>query len=119
MINQAVGSYKEFCMGYRNPSWSGLGYISTMKLSVGAVDVTNLDEVTEIIVSYDRCEKNDAYIGQITMLLSSSFCGLTAALWGLDLALADDIAPAPAQPISRHSPPQRAAIPPHTSHPLL
>ncbi len=119
VINQAVGSSKEFCMGYLNPSWSGLGYISTMKLSVGAVDVTNLDEVTEIIVSYDRCEKNDAYIGQINMLTASSFCGLNGALWGLDLAVADDIANGKHQPMYWQSQPEGAAIPVYNCQPLL
>lgn len=38
VINQAVGPSKEFCMGYMNPG-AGEGYISTMKLSVGTVDV--------------------------------------------------------------------------------
>ena len=66
VINQAVGPSKEFCMGYMNPG-AGEGYISTMKLSVGTVDVKDLDTVTENIVSYDRCEKNDAYIGQINL----------------------------------------------------
>lgn len=75
VIEQAIGPSKEFCMGYMNPGApDGRGYISTMKLSVGTVDVKGLDAVTENIVSYDRCEKNDAYIGQINMLTVSSFC---------------------------------------------
>lgn len=85
VINQAVGPSKEFCIGYMNPG-AGEGYISTMKLSVGTVDVKDLDTVTENIVSYDRCEKNDAYIGQINMLTVSSFCGLNGAVWGFDHA---------------------------------
>jgi len=35
VINGAVGSDKDFCMGYLNPNVSGNGYISTLKLSVG------------------------------------------------------------------------------------
>jgi len=91
VINGAVGSEDDFSMGYLNPDASGNGYISTLKLSVGKVSVKNLDEVTEGIVSYDRCEANDAYIGQINMLTASSFCGLNGAVWGYDLALADNI----------------------------
>lgn len=92
VIEQAVGSSKEFCMGYMNPGApSGEGYISTMKLSVGTVDVEDLDDVTSVIVSYDRCEKNDAYIGQINMLTVSSFCGQNGAVWGYDLAVHEDI----------------------------
>ena len=93
VVNQSLGSSKEYCMGYMNPGApSGEGYISTLKLSVGAVDVDNLDDITEVIVSYDRCEKNDAYIGQINMLTVSSFCGLNGAVWGYDLAIHNDIA---------------------------
>lgn len=93
VINGAVASEfaGPFCMGYLNPGASGQGYISTLKLSIGLVSVDNLDEVTEGIVSYDRCEKNDAYIGQINMLTASSFCGLNGAVWGYDLAVADRI----------------------------
>jgi len=91
VINGAVGSDNEYCMGYLNPGGSGLGYISTLKLSVGTVDVSGLDDVTERIVAYDRCEKNDAYIGQINMLTASSFCGLNGAVWGYDLAVAEDL----------------------------
>src|SRR5215469_8925424 len=65
IVNGAVGPFDEYCMGYMNPGASGYGYISTLKLSTGIVKVTNLDPGTEGIVSYDRCEKNDAYIGQI------------------------------------------------------
>ncbi len=91
VINGAVGSDPYFCMGYLNPGASGTGYISTLKLSVGSVSVENLDEVTEGIVAYDRCEKNDAYIGQINMLTASSFCGLNGAIWGYDLATAENL----------------------------
>lgn len=91
VINGAVGSEKDFCMGYLNPDASGNGYISTLKLSVGKVSVDNLDEVTEGIVSYDRCETNDAYIGAINMLTASSFCGLNGATWGIDLAEAENL----------------------------
>ena len=91
VIDGAVSPMNEFCMGYLNPGASGQGYISTLKLSVGYVNVENLDEITEAIVSYDRCEKNDAYIGQINMLTASSFCGLNGAVWGYDLAISDAI----------------------------
>ena len=76
VINQAVGPSKEFCMGYMNPG-AGEGYISTMKLSVGTVDVKDLDTVTENIVSYDRCEKNDAdQHAYCLFFLWTEWCGL-------------------------------------------
>jgi histidine decarboxylase len=100
VINGAVGSDKKFCMGYTNPGASGNGYITTIKLSVGYVDINQselvangipLDIGTAGIVSYDRCEANDAYIGGINMLTASSFSGLNGAVWGYDLAIADGL----------------------------
>lgn len=120
VVNQSLGSSKEYCMGYMNPGApSGEGYISTLKLSVGAVDVDNLDDITEVIVSYDRCEKNDAYIGQINMLTVSSFCGLNGAVWGYDLAIHDDIASKKEQPIYMQSQPNGPDIEVYDAKPLL
>ena len=62
----------------------GFSYTAVPKLSVGKISTTGLDDGTEGIVSYDICEKADAYIGQINMLTASSFCGLNGALWGYD-----------------------------------
>jgi histidine decarboxylase len=58
-----------------------------------------MDPGTGGIVSYDRCEKDDAYIGQINMGTASSFCGVNGALWGLHLAVAEDIANGSLQPM--------------------
>ncbi|THJ10725.1 histidine decarboxylase [Nocardioides sp.] len=91
VVNGAVGNMPGNCMGYMNPGASGSGYIATMKLSVDKIDMTGLDPGAGGIVSYDRCEKDDAYIGQINMGTASSFCGVNGALWGLHLAVADDI----------------------------
>ncbi len=92
VVNGAVSPFGPYCMGYMNPGASSYGYLSTMKLSVDKVNVAGLDVGTEGIVSYDRCEKDDAYIGQINMLTASSFCGINGALWGYHLAKADSIA---------------------------
>jgi histidine decarboxylase len=91
VVNGAVGNMPANCMGYMNPGASGSGYIATMKLSVDKIDMTGLDPGAGGIVSYDRCEKDDAYIGQINMGTASSFCGVNGALWGLHLAVADSI----------------------------
>jgi histidine decarboxylase len=91
VVDGAVGPDSNYCMGYLNPGASGYGYISTLKLSTGIVSMAGLDPGTEGIVSYDRCEKNDAYIGQINMLTASSFCGVNGAVWGYHLATADAI----------------------------
>src|SRR5260370_14281758 len=92
VVNGAVGSSDRYCMGHLNPGASGLGYISTLKLSTGNVSMKGLDAGTEGIVSYDRCEKNDAYIGQINILTASSFCGVHRARRGYHLTQTDEIA---------------------------
>ena len=99
VVNGAVSPFDQYCMGYLNPGSSGMGYISTMKLSTDIVYMQGLDPGTQGIVSYDRCEKDDAYIGQINMLTASSFCGLNGALWGYDLGVADEIANGSLQPM--------------------
>src|SRR4051794_35402511 len=91
VVNGAIGSMDDYCMGYMNPGASGDGYIATMKLSVDKVSLEGLDKGAEGIVSYDRCEKDDAYIGQINMGTASSFCGINGALWGYHLAQADNL----------------------------
>jgi histidine decarboxylase len=91
VVNGAVGNFPANCMGYMNPGASGFGYIATMKLSVDAVPMEGLDPGAGGIVSYDRCEKDDAYIGQINMGTASSFCGVNGALWGYHLAAAPEI----------------------------
>jgi histidine decarboxylase len=92
VVNGAVGAYGPYCMGYMNPGASGDGYVAAMKLSVDKVNVKDLDRGTEGIVSYDRCEKDDAYIGQINIGTASSFLGLNGVLWGYDVAVAEEIA---------------------------
>ena len=111
VISQAIGPSKEFCMGYLNPGVvGGEGYISTMKLSVGTVDVKDLDAITERIVAKDRCEKNDAYLGQVNLMKASSFCGQNGAIWGFDLAMHDDIAKRKEISTCRHNPKERTSL---------
>ncbi len=119
VVNGAVGPSQKYCMGYLNPQASGLGYISTLKLSTGLVNVAGLDPGTEGIVSYDRCEKNDAYIGQINMLTASSFCGVNGAVWGYHLAVADEIANGTLKPMFYQSGDGPAPIPVYPVSPLL
>ena len=119
VVNGAVGPSDPYCMGYMNPGSSGLGYISTLKLSTGIVSMKGLDAGTEGIVSYDRCEKNDAYIGQINMLTASSFCGVNGAVWGYHLAVADEIANGTLQPMYSQQEPGGKEIPVYQVQPLL
>lgn len=119
VVNGAVGPVAPYCMGYMNPGASGLGYIATMKLSTGTVSFEGLDPGTQGIVSYDRCEENDAYIGQINMLTASSFCGVNGALWGYHLAVADEIANQTLQPMYYQYQPGGPDIPVYPVAPLL
>lgn len=50
VVDGAIGPSPKYCMGYLNPGSSGLGYISTLKLSTGLVNVAGLDPGTEGIV---------------------------------------------------------------------
>lgn len=128
VVNGAVGAFDPYCMGYMNPGASGGGYISTMKLSVDKVNVAGLDPGAAGIVSYDRCEKDDAYIGQINMGTASSFCGVNGALWGYHLAQAESIGngtlkpmfmyPGPMYPPGEKLPTQ-GAVPVYPVAPLL
>ncbi|AKB51010.1 histidine decarboxylase [Methanosarcina barkeri str. Wiesmoor] len=105
VINNAISSEREFCTGYQNPGASGNGYVTTIKLSTGLVDITPWEKVQAMsehevikfdrgcsnIVSYDRCECNDAYIGAINMLTASSFSGLQGVIWGYDIAVVENL----------------------------
>ena len=76
----------DYCYGYENTNTNGY-YLATVKLSCGKTNVHLLqDEVLQGIVAYDRCEKNDAYIGQINMITVSSFTGPNSGVWGMDYA---------------------------------
>jgi histidine decarboxylase len=128
VVNGAVGASDIYSMGYMNPGASGNGYISTMKLSVDKVNIKGLDIGTAGIVSYDRCEKDDAYIGQINMGTASSFCGVNGALWGYHLAKSSTIAdgllkplftyPGPYYPLDEKLPKQ-GFVPVYPVAPLL
>jgi len=119
IVNGAVGPFNKYCDGYGNPGANGLGYISAMNLNIGIAE-GDLDPVLDGIVAYDRAEtEGAAYIGQINMQVASSFCGLNGALWGYDLAKADDIASGKAKVlfnIARHD---QKNIPVYSADPLV
>lgn len=86
----AISPYDNYCDGYGMPGSYGNGYVNVLKVSAGTVEKTD-DQLIDGIVSYDRAEINDAYIGQINMLTASSFCGLAGQIWGYDVACHDKI----------------------------
>ncbi len=94
----AISPYDNYCDGYGMPGAYGNGYVNVLKVSAGTVKKTN-DELIDGIVSYDRAEINDAYIGQINMITASSFCGLAGQIWGYDLARHDDITTGKSKPL--------------------
>lgn len=118
VVSNAIGPFPDHCMGYGNPPASGFGYVATLKLSTGQV-VADMDEGLEGIVSYDRCEANDAYIGQINMLTASSFCGLNGVVWGYDVARADGLADGSVKPLMELERHDGAMVPVMPVEPLL
>lgn len=97
----AVSPFAKYCDGYGNNGASGNGYISVLTLGAGCVK-SDMDPVLEGIVSYDRAETNDTYIGQINMITASSFCGLNGAVWGYHLAKSDALAEGKVKPLFIH-----------------
>lgn len=91
VVSGAIGPYRRNCAGFLNRESSGMGYIATLKLSAGEVDMTGYDEGLARIVAYDRASRLDAYIGQLNVVAASSFCGLNGAVWGYDLVRAGDL----------------------------
>ena len=76
----AISPYDDYCDGYGMPGAYGNGYVSVLKVSAGTVEKTN-DALIDTIVTYDKAETADAYIGQINMLTASSFCGMAGQVW--------------------------------------
>jgi len=115
IVNGAVGAFPDHCAGYLNPGASGLGYVAALTLSVGKVKA-DMDIGLEGIVSYDRCEADDAYIGQINMLTASSFCGLNGVVWGYDIARSEHLTETKLSTLRRHD---GKDIPVYAVQPLL
>jgi histidine decarboxylase len=118
VVDGAVGPFDRYCDGYGNPGPSGIGYVSVLTLSTGIV-AKAMDSVLEGIVSYDRAEKNDAYIGQINMLTASSFNGLNGAVWGYDLARHEGLDDGSVQPLMSQLRHDGEQIPVYPVAPLL
>ncbi len=110
VISEAVGHNQQFC----TPSHVG-AYITTLKLSVDTVPAKEMDAITEVIVATNRCERNDAYMGQVNLFPHARFCGLEGAVWGLDLAKSDE----PEEPLYMQAMPDGTEIPVVNIKPLL
>ncbi len=104
VINTCWNRTQDATRGYMEPGGYGFGglaidagdsYVNSCILTTGVVKMDEgkfpLDQGLENIVSYDRAEKNDAYIGEINMIQTSSFNGIRGVMWGLDLAIDPEI----------------------------
>lgn len=80
----AINPYKKWSRGYMEPGNIGNGYVAGLKVDAGVCDKTD-DDVLDGIVSYDRAETKNAYIGQINMTTASSFTGVQGHVIGYDL----------------------------------
>lgn len=80
----AISNYERYSRGYMEPGNIGNGYITGLKVDAGVRDKTD-DDVLDGIVSYDRAETKNAYIGQINMTTASSFTGPQGHVLGYDL----------------------------------
>jgi histidine decarboxylase len=78
-----------------------------------------MDTVLEGIVSYDRAEKNGAYVGQINMIAASSFCGLNGAVWGYDVARHDGLTDGSIKPLMTRRRPNGVDVKVYPVAPLL
>ncbi|UQS82254.1 histidine decarboxylase, pyruvoyl type [Bombilactobacillus folatiphilus] len=80
----AISPYKQYSRGYMEPGNLGNGYVTGVKVDAGVREKTD-DDVLDGIVSYDRAETKNAYIGQINMTTASSFTGPQGHFLGYDL----------------------------------
>lgn len=80
----AISPYKQWTRGYMEPGNIGNGYVTGIKVDAGVRDKTD-DDVLDGIVSYDRAETKNAYIGQINMTTASSFTGVQGHVIGYDM----------------------------------
>jgi len=118
VVNGAVGPFDSYCDGYGNPGASGLGYISVLTLQIGTV-TSDMDEVLQEIVAYDRAEAGGTYIGQINMITASSFNGVNGAVWGYHIAKAEAVANNTLQPLFMKKRSDGTEIPVYSVQPLL
>ncbi len=118
VVNGAIGPFDSYCDGYGNPGASGLGYISVLTLQIGTV-TSDMDEVLQEIVAYDRAEAGGTYIGQINMITASSFNGVNGAVWGYHIAKAEAVANNTLQPLFMKKRSDGTEIPVYSVQPLL
>jgi histidine decarboxylase len=114
----AISFYDRYCDGYARPGAYGNGYVCVVKVATATV-VKSDDFLLDGIVSYDRTEASDAYIGQINVQTASSFCGIAGQVWGYDLATADVIAKGEQKPLLEVEQYDGSTLPVYDAQPLI
>lgn len=104
IVRTAVGPFETYCDGYGNPGANGTGYVSVITLHVGKVPKAlrlpgQNGEGLDGTVAFDKAESSEAYIGQINLIVASSFSGLSGVIWGYDIAKADELTHSPIVPL--------------------
>ncbi|MBU4350969.1 histidine decarboxylase, pyruvoyl type [Candidatus Parcubacteria bacterium] len=90
ILDSSLSPYDNHCIGYPHQN----GYITAPVLSIGTAKETFShigSKVLDSIIAYDRAEVNGTFIGQINMIIVSSFIGPHGLIWGYDLARNDEI----------------------------
>ncbi len=114
----AISPFDDYCDGYGMPGAQGQGYVSVLKVSTGVAEKSD-DMLLDGIVTYDRAEAADAYIGQINMITASSFNGLIGSIWGYDLAVAEEIRNNSQKPLFTMKQYDGSSMPVYDAAPLL
>lgn len=85
-----ISTYKKWSRGYMEPGNLGNGYVTGLKVDAGVRDKSD-DDILDGIVSYDRAECKNAYIGQINMTTASSFTGPQGSILGYDILRSPEV----------------------------
>ena len=88
IVRTAVGPFETYCDGYGNPGANGTGYVSVITLHVGKVPKAlrlagQNGEGLDGTVAFDKAESSEAYIGQINLIVASSFSRAQRGYMGL------------------------------------
>ncbi len=89
----ALSPYTEYCDGFGSPGASGNNYITAVMLDVGVTKCKWSHQgsiLLDKIISFDKAEVSHTNIGQINMIMVSSFCGPAGLVWGYDLVRGAD-----------------------------
>lgn len=121
VVNGAVGPFPSHSDGYGNPGASGLGYITLITLHTGQkrrelAIAGQTGEGLDGTLAFDGAEASGAYLGQINLIVASSFIGINGAIWGYHVAKAAAIGERKLFEIRE---PKTGGIPVYPADPLL